>query len=286
MSDYVTFGDTTGTLGDRVRAGDQDLVTPTSTGPSNFNSARVTGDADVLTDRAEGGDDRISSAQTVNNVLTGDARLMDGRSLGGDDTISSSSGFINTLHGDAIEMRDRADGGDDVLDAPAPFGARTVATSDLYGDAYLLSGRAQGGDDTLGGAVGFEGSTARLYGDGFELRDDAQGGNDRLVSRSFNNDEMWGDAYLVGEGAGTGRDVFAFGVFNGRDQINDFRQGEDLIDLTAFAVQAIGSFEALLPCIIEQADGTLITLDVGAGSGNSVFVAGVTGLAAGDFLFG
>jgi hypothetical protein len=286
MSDFVTFGDTDGTLGDRVRAGDQDLTSPLPPGLANYNLVRITGDALVLTDRAEGGDDSIRTGFGANNLLVGDARRMEERSLGGDDTIGSSAGFNNSLFGDAEEMMDRARGGDDVLDAPSPAATRTAATSFLYGDAGLLMGRAQGGDDTLSGAVGFEGSTARLYGDGFALLDESQGGNDRLVSRSTRNDEMWGDAYSVAEGAGTGRDTFVFGVSVGRDQINDFRQGEDLIDLTAFSGSGIGSFQALAPRIIEQADGTLITLDIDGGVGNSVFVAGVTGLGAADFLLG
>jgi hypothetical protein len=285
MSIYIDYGDGSSTLRGRDVAGDQVLVGPTPGEGSSFDEVRITGDVNVLTDRTVGGDDRISSPFANTNVLTGDAQFLGGRSQGGDDTITASSGFNNTLYGDGVQLLARAEGGDDVLDAPGPGAARASASSDLYGDAFLLADRAQGGDDTLGGAVGFEGSTARLYGDGFELRDEAQGGNDRLVSRSFRNDEMWGDAYLVAEGAGTGRDVFAFGAFNGRDQINDFRRGEDVIDLTVFQDVGIVSFETLAERIIEQADGTLITLDIGTGSGNSVFVAGVTGLDAGDFLF-
>ncbi len=73
---------------------------------------------------------------------------------------------------------------------------------------------------------------------------------------------------------------------NGRVPTNDLRQGEDLIDLTTFAARRIGRFEAVSSRTIEQADGTVITPDVGTGGGTSVFVAGVTGLGAADFLLG
>ena len=286
MVDFIDYGDTAGTLGDRDRGGDQTLTgpTPSPTMPPIADFVRLVGDAEVLADRAQGGDDTIRTLG-VTNVLIGDAQAMADRAQGGDDTLGGS-GLSNTLYGDAVEMSGRARGGDDVLDAPGPIGARTAASSDLFGDAYTLSDRAEGGDDTLGGAVGFEGSTARLFGDGFELLDRAEGGGDRLVSRGFAEDEMWGDAFSVGPFATTGEDVFAFGPANGRDIIHDFEQGKDRIDLTAFAAAGIGGFEALAPRIVEQSDGSLIILDVAGFTGNSVVVAGAFGLGADDFLFG
>jgi hypothetical protein len=287
MAEYEVFGDTDGILGGRARGQDQALGTPPPTGPSNLDSARLVGDSDILAGRATGGDDRLEGAiNLVTLDLVGDARLMRDRAQGGDDLFQGNTGLFNTLHGDAEEMSGRSTGGDDRMEAPAPPFTRTAASSDLFGDARTLSGRAEGGDDTLGGAIGYEGSTARLYGDGFALRDQAQGGDDRLVSRGYADDEMWGDAYEVGPQARTGADTFVFALGNGRDIIHDFERGQDLIDLSAFAGFGVTDMDSLSWRLLEQADGTLLILDAGGIGGNSVLVAGVTGLQAEDFLFG
>ena len=285
MVDFIDYGDTAGTLGDRERGGDQTLTGPAPSPPmpSFADFVRLVGDAEVLADRAQGGDDTLVALGGT-NVLIGDAQVMADRAEGGDDTLGGSGGR-NTLYGDAVEMSARARGGDDVLTAPGPVGARAVSNSDLFGDARTLSDRAEGGNDTLVGSSGFEGSTARLHGDGYELLDRAEGGDDRLVS-GFAPDEMWGDAFLVGPDARTGSDVFVFAPANDRDLIHDFEQGKDRIDLAAFAGVGIDSFEALAPRILEQADGSLVILDVAGFTGNSVVVAGAFGLGADDFLFG
>lgn len=286
MTDFVEYGDTDGTLGDRDHGGDQTLSgpAPSPTMPFFADFVRLVGDAEVLANRAQGGDDTIRALGGT-NTLIGDAQAMTGRAQGGDDTVGGGSGFNNTLYGDAVEMSARAQGGDDALQAPGAVGTRTASVSDLFGDAYTLSDRAVGGDDTLVGASGFTGTTARLYGDGYVLLDRAEGGNDRLVS-SFSPEEMWGDAYLAGPNTETGSDVFVFAPGNDRDLIHDFEQGKDRIDLTAFAGAGIDNFEALAPRILEQADGSLVILDVGNLTGSSVVVAGAFGLGAQDFLFG
>jgi hypothetical protein len=286
MSDFLAYGDTPGTLSDRDRGGDQTVAapTPSPTMPSVVGFVRLVGDAEILADRAQGGDDTIQTLG-VTNVLVGDAQFMKDRAQGGDDALGGG-GLNNTLYGDAVEMSGRTRGGDDVLDAPPPIGTRSASTSDLFGDAHTLSDRAEGGDDTLSGAIGFAGSTARLFGDSYELLDRAQGGDDQLVSRGSAPDEMWGDSSSVGPHATTGCDIFVFAPGNGRDLIHDFEQGKDRIDLTAFAGAGIDDFGALAPRILEQADGSLVILDVGSSGGNSVVVAGAFGLGADDFLFG
>ena len=46
---------------------------------------------------------------------------------------------------------------------------------------------------------------------------------------------MWGDAATVAAGALTGADTFVFAPGGGRDDINDFRQGDgDRIDVHAY----------------------------------------------------
>lgn len=287
MVDFVDYGDTDGPLGGRERAGDQTLATELPPPPSNYDLVRLVGDAEVLAERATGGDDTIRQAfYGVTTVLIGDARIMSNRAQGGDDVIRNNTGVTNTIYGDAEEMSGRTRGGDDVVEAPAPPFTRTAASSDVFGDARTLTGRAVGGDDILRGAIGFEGSTARLYGDGFELRGRTQGGDDRLVSRAYATDEMWGDAQHVGRLAGTGNDVFVFSPGNGSDVIHDFEPGKDRIDLSAFAEAGIGGFEDLEGRIQLQDNGSLIVLDTSDVTGNSVLVAGVHELSSGDFLFG
>jgi hypothetical protein len=285
MAELNLFGDAGEALGDRDRAGDQHLLTPPPAGVSNFQSVLIVGDAGTLAERAEGGDDRISALGN-DLALIGDALLLQDRARGGDDTIEGSSGFTNRLFGDGLTMTGRSRGGDDALTAPGAVATRTAATSELFGDAFTLDDRASGGDDLLVGALGFAGSTAKLYGDGFELLDGAEGGNDRLVSPGSNADEMWGDAYLVAPGALTGADTFAFIFLNGRDIIHDFEPGKDVIDLTAFAPLGLTTFEAVEGRTIVQPDGTLLVLDFDGSFGNSVLLAGVQGLSAGDVLLG
>lgn len=287
MVEFVQYGDTDGTLGDHAQAGNQILTVPRPPGPTIYDLLRVTGDADVLADHARGGDDTIqNNFSGVTNILTGDARIMSDHSRGGDDIIRNNTGLTNTLYGDAEQMSGHAWGGNDVLDAPVSPFIRTGAMSDLYGDAHTLSDHARGGDDVLGGALGYEGTTAWLYGDGHALLDHAKGGNDRLVSRGYGKDEMWGDAAILGEHAMTGSDTFVFAPANGQDTIHDFESGKDVIDLTAFAGDGIASFEDLLARIQVTEQGSLIDLNTASYSGNSVLVAGVQELSAGDFLFG
>jgi hypothetical protein len=282
MADYVLFGDTEGALGARTVAAAQTLFG----GPVPFTMAFIVGDAGALVDRAMGGDDRILSLLATTMTLTGDATVMRNRAVGGDDTFNGLSGVFNTLYGDAETMANRTRGGDDFLSAPSSLANAPAATSDLHGDAYVLRGRAVGGDDTLIGGKGDGASVARLFGDGHDLLGHAVGGDDRLESFGYATDEMWGDAYTVGPNATTGHDTFVFAPGNGRDIIHDFEQGKDLIDLSAFAPAGITDFDVLSARIVEQPDGTLVILDVDGLLGNSVVVAGVTGLAAGDFIFG
>jgi hypothetical protein len=216
---------------------------------------------------------------------------MSGHARGGNDIIQDNTGLNNTILGDAEKMSGHARGGNDVVAASAPSGSRIAANSDVFGDGRILSGHAKGGDDILFGAVGFE-SVARLYGDGLELRGHAKGGDDRLVSRGFDKDEMWGDAATVGKHAKTGDDVFVFGtvlgcdVVNGSDVIHDFEPGKDLIDLTAFAAAGIDSFDDLTSRISIKDGDSVIDLNTGNLTGNSVLVADICTLSADHFIFG
>ncbi len=147
-----------------------------------------------------------------------------------------------------------------------------------------MGDRTQGGNDTLTGSEGFA-APAFLHGDAFEMTDRARGGDDRLVSGT-NQDEMWGDAQFLSGDAEGGQDVFVFEPFNDRDVIWDFEQGEDRIDLSAFAPYGVTDFASIDGQVFEQSDGTLIVLDFGTVIGNSVVVVGAFGLGDADFVFG
>jgi hypothetical protein len=141
------YGDTSGSLGDRIRAGDQALAPDPSV---DYLLLRIVGDADVLFDRAEGGDDSTRFGRATTIELIGDARLLADRATGGDDRLGiGMDGGFNTIYGDGQEMTGRAQGGDDELFAFSRSGARVASTNDVYGDAETLRERSSGGDDRL-----------------------------------------------------------------------------------------------------------------------------------------
>jgi hypothetical protein len=284
MADFQLFGDTDGSLAGRTRAGDQVLG---SNQPTDYSLLRLVGDADVLSSRAQGGDDVLLRGRGSTLELIGDARLLSGRAKGGDDTIGGEfDGASNALYGDAKEMTGRAQGGDDILMAISRSGARAAASNDVYGDAETLRDRSQGGDDVLSG-VDYPFAFSRLFGDGRTLLDKAIAGDDTLISGGRNSaDEMWGDAAHLGPDVTTGADTFVFQLNNGRDIIHDFEPGKDSLDLSAFASFGLHDFEALSGWLLHQPDGTLVILDFDGTMGNSVFLAGVQDLSACDVLFG
>ena len=146
------------------------------------------------------------------------------------------SEFADTFRGDASVNNVRGDGGDDQL-----FGAG--------GDDWLHGGSGndtiQGGDgnDFLGGD-GYNGNSGDDYLQGNAGDDvlNGDGGNDRMVG-GIGNDRLWGGLggdFLAGN---EGADIFQYSAveqsqnvtINGvsqRDQISDFTQGQDKIDLS------------------------------------------------------
>jgi hypothetical protein len=273
------------------------------------------GDGAFLTDASRGGNDRLKGADNAGNTLFGDAFEMRGDSVGGNDKLLGGTGVFgfgdgmafqasNYLHGDADILLERARGGDDQLTGGID------ALNVMYGDAYTVqseAGFAGCGDDTLTGGAGSE-ARNYLHGDGGFLRSgrggndlliggegaaenimygDAYGvdaffdvavvcGDDVLVSGRFANDFMWGDAVqIAGDNVVFGRDTFVFGPDNGNDTIGDFRQGEDLIDLSALAT-GFGGFD--LEVI---GNDTLIDFN----DGNTILVLNNTALAETDFIF-
>jgi Ca2+-binding RTX toxin-like protein len=116
-----------------------------------------------------------------------------------------------------------------------------------------------------------------MYGDGYELLGDAVGGGNTLISGN-SSDIMYGDAAIVSATAKISGDTFEFMPHNGYDQIMDFHQGLDRIDLQGFG---FGSFDQLAPHIVSTAHGELISFD----ATDSILVVGVSQLTPTDLLF-
>jgi hypothetical protein len=254
-------------------------------GGSQYSADALHGDAEEMLGFARGGDDRILGGYASSSVLIGDASLMSDFARGGDDTLTgpvarSSRGGI-TLLGDAGTMSGQARGGNDVF----VHTVTGVADAVFIGDADTMSDEARGGDDIV---VGYAFSPINtLAGDAWFLRDQARGGDDRLVSAEGSFDRMWGDALVVDPGASTGHDSFVFGPNNGWDQIYDFEQGKDIIDLTALASSGIHGIADLE---IESGSTFAIGGDytgstIHFSDADLIFVADVSELRAEDFLF-
>jgi hypothetical protein len=283
MEEFLLYGDTENSIGDRTLAGDQALG---ASMPTQYTLVQIFGDADALRDRAQGGDDVFTQARGNTIESFGDARLLADRSQGGDDTVKIFDSRNIFVFGDAEEMVDRAQGGDDVLQAGYRSGVRGRSTSKVYGDAETLRDRSEGGDDVL---IGFDYpfTDSRLYGDGKALLDKSKGGDDTLISGERSRDDMWGDAVCVSSKAHTGADTFKFNLNNGRDIIHDFEIGKDTLDFSGFAPYGLDDFESLSSRLIHQADGTLIILDYdGLAYSSSVLLVGVQNLSASDVIFG
>ena len=194
---------------------------------------------------------------------------------GGNDalTVHGVSALPESIYGDAMTMSGNAHGGNDVLQTDGSYSS-IPSTIALYGDAYSMNGNAAGGNDRLiGGLTGSD----TLIGDAYEMEGKAKPGNDTLVSGQA-NDNMWGDAVVVGSNVIHGSNMFIFAPQNGNDVINDFHATLDHIDLTADAAIGIHQFSDL--DIETVGSDSVIHID----ANNSITVAGDTHLHAIDFL--
>jgi len=232
------------------------------------------GDAYTLTGHAHGGDNTVSSLARGGQAAVGDAVFMSGFAEGGHNHVSGSARIQTFLYGDAEFMSQHATGGYNTL-----TGVETNPTV-MFGDAFELSGHATGGHNTLiaPSGLGPVGPSYNLmYGDGYELLDHASGGGNTLVSGG-SNDMMYGDAAIVSPQATTAPNSFVFTPHNANDQIMDFRQGSDHIELRGFG---FSSFSQLAADISSTAHGELITF----GANDTILVVGVNQLRADDFVF-
>lgn len=291
---WTQFGDTSGALVGGEVGGDQSLPTglsefinENSISPSSIYLT-LSGDAQLLLGAAVGGNDSLSGfAGKV--VAVGDAWAMLGGSQGGADVLSLNGSFV-VLAGDALVMIGATAGGDDVVTGGGNIGGRATAINDLFGDAYAMFGPGQGGDDRVTGGGTYPGSTNRLYGDAHTLTAGARGGDDTLVGGRGAENEMWGDAAVIGHGVETGRDVFVITPRTGTNLIHDFEPGRDVIDLTAFAEQGIHSLADLQPLLQVTEQGSRVEFSRSPGPlppivVNDFIVQGQYALTEGDFLF-
>jgi hypothetical protein len=145
-----------------------------------------------MSGNAHGGNDTLIPGRSLfgNSTLVGDAQTMSDNAQGGDDilgatdsVLSSARGTI-TLLGDAQTMSNNAHGGDDTLTGlnvatPQPFG---IFNSIVVGDAQTMSGNARGGNDILISGTGND----DMWGDAQAMLGNTKGGNDTFKF-NFNN---------------------------------------------------------------------------------------------------
>jgi hypothetical protein len=84
---------------------------------------------------------------------------------------------------------------------------------------------------------------------------------------------------------GSGADVFVFAPGHGQDSINDFVQGEDLIDLTAFGYADFAEIEALLGYSPPDYEFPYAVVTTSGGTGISLSVPVAIVLTEADFIF-
>ncbi len=231
--------------------------------------------------------DTISGGDKADTILGGaDADMIVGR--GGDDNLSGDGGDDKILAGGG---NDRVEGGGDNDTVVGNAGDDTLFGND---GNDLVAG--QDGTDNLDGGAG---NDTLDGGDGNDVLE-GQAGTDVLRGRN-GDDELAGGEDLDFYTGGQGADIFVFrnvthaGLGAQRDQILDFEQGVDLINVVGmspgvFEFKGIGPFDTAVPNpelrLIETATGsTIVQFDTnGDGTPDAeIRVAGVTGLTADDF---
>ena len=228
------------------------------------------------------GNDRLEMGQNADFANGGsDNDTVYGNS--GDDTLLGDSGD-DVLRGDA--GHDSLDGGhdNDVLRGGA-------------GDDTLLGDQ---GNDVLRGDAGMDSI------DGGLDNDMLMGGheNDTLLGGAGNDTihGNGGDDLLQGGGradlllGGKGDDTMSGGgsadtivirrVGNGDDEVTDFQNGADRVDISALGVQDFAELNTTFGALSQDTDGVVIDLAAAGGSG-SIRLVGVTlaDMDASDFIF-
>jgi Ca2+-binding RTX toxin-like protein len=267
------FGDIDGGKGnDTIIGGDNN---DNIDGGTEFDLLRGNGGEDNLVagsgnDTAYGGDgnDNIEGS-TGSDLMGGGAGNDEMTGGGGNDTMTGYTGD-DTISGNDGSDQMMGGTGNDTLN-----GGKGHDT--MYGGD---------GNDSLGGGenndimAGGEGDDLMLGWTGNDIMAGNQGQDDmRGQAGSDHLNGGWGNDTLNG---GSENDFFEFVRHSGDDVIEDFEDGIDLIDLTAFQ---LADFAALSGAISDYNGGSLIDLDALGGDG-SVWVQWVSAvsLTTADFI--
>ena len=263
------------------RGGDDEL----DGGPGNDTLNGGAG-ADSLTGGE--GDDTASYAGSAAGVTV---RLHDPVPRGGDaqgDTFAGTVAFAYTDNGSRVEVELpdiinlRGSDHDDILAGDQ----RANRLSGGSGDDTIYGG--PGGDETNADTIDGGRGDDRLFGGGGD--DVLYGGEgDDLLRGGTGSDTLQagsGDDILEGGvGAdtmdgGIGVDTFVFSSGHGMDTITDFRNGQDLIDISAFGLSDLDDL-----ALASVADG--VAIDLAAHGGGTILLEGfdIADLDATDFLF-
>ncbi len=198
--------------------------------------------------KSKGGNDKMYGDDGNDRMIgdTGNEKMYGGN---GSDTILGISG-ADTIYGEA---------GNDYL-----YGGSGNDT--VYGGTGADKIRGNTGNDTLWG--GSDAATDKIYGGGGN--DTIYGGNglDYLygengadtITGGRGNDRIWG---------GAGVDTFIFTAGDDADQIKDFENGVDKLDLTSFGFATFSDVLAL-------ATGYAASLSLDFGGGDTILISGLT----------
>lgn len=197
----------------------------------------------------QGGEDRVTNTgEMVGGVWLG----------GGNDWMDTRQGTVTgTIFGEA---------GNDTI-------AGSVNADSIDGGADNDRLRGMEGDDTLLGNSGFD----TLYGNAGDDVLDGGGRSDKLYGGK-------GDDTMSGGGSS---DTFVIRrVGNGDDEVTDFQNGTDVVDISALGVQNFNALNNTFNALSETTDGVLIDLAAAGGSG-SILLQGMTlaDMDASDFIF-
>ena len=256
------------------------------------------------------GTDALSGIENVIGSRFGDAIIGNnaGNRLVGDagnDNLRGMAGNDQLFGGTGNDILQGASGNDTLngqagIDTASYAGASSGVTVDLR----LSAAQSVGGGHGLDVLLGIEnllGSSFgdRLIGTGLNNVLNGDAGNDRLVGLAGNdnllggagNDQLSGgdgnDILTGGVGAdimtgGAGTDAFIFAVGHGADQISDWQNGVDRIQIASGTWQGVtyDGFDDLR--ISQSASGALISF-----GGTSISLSGVSSglLDASDFVF-
>ncbi|MEM9349621.1 MAG: fasciclin domain-containing protein [Pseudomonadota bacterium] len=214
----------------------------------------------------KGGADVIWAGVGDDVVLGGDGRDLI-RGGAGDDHILGENGADAILAGRGSDMADGGKGADII------FGGSGDDTIDGGNGRDKLHGGS--GDDMVMGGMG------RDILNGNSGNDILTGGHGRdKLSGGSGNDILEGGTGRDILAGGRGEDTFVFQAGDARDVIVDFKQGEDLIDLTAFGFE--DGFDDIAHNIRDRGHDTEIKLEH-----TRIVLEGIDAhdLSADDFLF-